>query len=70
MKLSLMIDCIHSIEVMCKDGRWLRNFGKHQRLTFVFSLMLIWFCKTGKLSESVLSSFKKLLNTNHQPYLH
>ena len=35
---------------------------KHWRLEFVFSLLgrFIWFCKTAKLSKSVLSNFKRI----------
>ena len=39
MKLTLMIGCIHSTEVRCKDGRYGFEISwKHQRLVFVFSM--------------------------------
>ena len=39
MKLSHMIDCIHSIEFRCEDGRYGFEISwKHRRLVFVFSM--------------------------------
>ena len=63
-----MISHIHRMR-SGKDGRYgFKISRKHQRLVFVFSLLvrLIWFCDTAKLSKSVLSNFKNHMH-RHQP---
>ena len=56
-------DLLYSVMRSGKDGRYgIKNFWKHWRLAFVFSL-LVWFCETATLHNSVLLQKNDLIST-------